>query len=158
MPLRSTTSTTSTTSATSIMAATALLALTVLGGCAAQDDEASPTETASAPAGSSGPDGTEESPTPEQTPEEPEALTLEITISGGEVTPNGKRVEVGVGEPVRLRIDSDVAGELHAHATPEQEVSFGAGTSQRTLRFGQPGVVDLELHEPARVVAQFEVR
>lgn len=135
-----------------------LVALAALTGCASQEDtaaepESTPTSEESATQEEQGAES------PEPTPsEEPEGPVLEISIADGEVSPNGARVEVAVGEPVRLDIDSDVPGELHAHATPEQSVEFGAGTSEHTMTFEQPGVVELELHDPARVVAQFEVR
>ena len=135
--------------------AAGLVTLAALAGCASpEDDAAEPEATPSAE------ETTEEgsqSPEPAES-EEPEGTVLEIVVSGGQVTPNGAGVELGRGEPVVLDIDSDVPGELHAHATPEQSVDFEAGRSEHTLTFEQPGVVELELHDPARVVAQFEVR
>lgn len=97
-----------------------------------------------------------ESPEPSAA-EEPGTL-VEITFSGGSVTPNGERVEVGIDEPVVLSITADVAGELHVHSTPEQEVAFDEGTSEHTLTFDRPGVVEVEAHDPALVVLQLEVR
>jgi hypothetical protein len=91
------------------------------------------------------------------TPSGGETKTVEITFSDGTVTPNGERVEVEVGQPVELVVKSDEPGELHVHSTPEEELSYGAGTTRLTLNLEQPGVVDVESHDPKAVVVQFEV-
>jgi plastocyanin len=84
--------------------------------------------------------------------------TIEITIEGDTVDPNGKRFPVAVGEPVTLVIDSDVAGELHVHSRPEQEVTFGSGTSEHQLTFDKPGIYPAESHDLHKVIVEFEVR
>ena len=83
---------------------------------------------------------------------------IDITIEGDTVTPNGERVDVGAGEPIELVVKSDKAGDLHVHSSPEQELTFGAGTTTLKLTIDEPGVVDVELHEPEVVVLQLEVR
>ena len=84
--------------------------------------------------------------------------TIDITIEGDTVEPNGKRFEVAVNEPVTLVIDSDVAGELHIHSRPEQEVAFEAGTSEHELTFDKPGIYPAESHDLHKVIVEFEVR
>ncbi len=84
--------------------------------------------------------------------------TLEVTIKDGAITPNGERLDVGIDEEITLTITSDVDGEFHVHSTPEQEVTFTEGTTTATLSFDRPGVVEMEAHDPALVVAMFEVR
>lgn len=83
-------------------------------------------------------------------------LSLRVTPDG--VTPNGEVLKIDVGETVTLEIDADDAGELHVHSTPEQEVSFEAGTSTHELSFDRPGVVEVESHDPTLLVARIEVR
>ena len=87
-----------------------------------------------------------------------EPVTVEVTIEGDRVEPAGDRVEVGAGQPVELVVDADAPGEMHVHSTPEQTVEFDAGTSEHTITIDQPGVVEVELHEPEVVVVQLEVR
>ena len=78
---------------------------------------------------------------------EPEVI--QVTVEGGEVTPAGERIEVGVDQPVDIVITSDEAGELHVHSSPETTAEFAAGENDPIeLQFDRPGVVEVELHEP----------
>jgi hypothetical protein len=86
-----------------------------------------------------------------------DTTTVDITFSDGSVTPNGERVEVEAGEPVELVVEADEPGELHVHSTPEQEFEYGAGTTTLKLTLDQPGVVDVEAHDPKVVIVQLEV-
>jgi hypothetical protein len=86
-----------------------------------------------------------------------DTTTVNITFSDGSVTPNGERVEVKAGEPVELVVKADEPGELHVHSTPEQEFEYGAGTTTLELSLDQPGVVDVEAHDPKVVIVQLEV-
>lgn len=84
-------------------------------------------------------------------------MVVEIEIEEDEISPNGARIELEIGEPVILELESDRAGELHVHSTPEQVVEFGPGTTQRELVIEQPGVVEVEEHESGFVVLQLQV-
>ena len=86
-----------------------------------------------------------------------DTMTIEITFSDGSVTPSGKRVEVDAGQPVELVVKADEPGELHVHSTPEEELEYGAGTTTLKLTLDQPGVVDVEAHDPKVVIVQLEV-
>ncbi|CAN5568929.1 hypothetical protein BH10ACT10_BH10ACT10_19330 [soil metagenome] len=83
--------------------------------------------------------------------------TVDITIKDGKVTPNGERVKAEVGKPVTLEIDADVAGEIHVHSSPEQEIQFDKGTSTKTLTIEKPGIVDVEDHALEQVIVQLQV-
>jgi hypothetical protein len=83
--------------------------------------------------------------------------TIDITISGDSVTPQGDRVDVEAGEEIELVVKADEPGELHVHSTPEQEFEYGAGTTTLKLSLDQPGVVDVEAHDPKVVIVQLEV-
>ena len=87
-----------------------------------------------------------------------DSVSIEVTREGDTFTPNGERVELEVGQTLVLTIDSDVAGELHVHSTPEQEVTYDAGTSEHEITVDRPGVVEVESHGPDLVVLQLEVR
>ena len=86
-----------------------------------------------------------------------DSMTIDITIKDKAVKPSGSKVEVKAGSPIHLRIDSDMAGELHVHSSPEQEIEFKAGTTEKTLTIDQPGVVDVEIHQLDKVVVQLQV-
>ena len=84
---------------------------------------------------------------------------IDVTFEGDTVTPNGERVEVPVGEEVRLQITADEAGEIHVHSEPEQELAYEAGASTVTIEpIDRPGTVDLESHDLEKVIVQLEVR
>jgi len=128
-----------------------LVAVTGLTGCASKDDgETSGTTPTSTPTDTSSSGATD---TPTQAPN-----TIEITIEGNQVTPNGKTVEVPLGETVTLDLHADQPGELHVHSTPEREIEYDAGDTTRTLTFDQPGVVAVESHDLGKIIVQLEVR
>src|SRR5215218_9764561 len=83
--------------------------------------------------------------------------TINITISDDSVTPNGERVEVDAGQPIEFVVKADEPGEIHVHSSPEQEFEYGAGTTTLKLTIDQPGVVEVELHDPSVVIVQLEV-
>lgn len=120
----------------------AALALTTLVGCGSEDSE-----------GSQGSGGTitaekDASGTP----------TIDVTFEGDTVKPQGAKVEVEAGEPLKLHITADEPGEIHVHSSPEQEISYEAGTTDETLTLDQPGVVDVESHSLEQLIMQVEVR
>jgi hypothetical protein len=81
-----------------------------------------------------------------------------LTLDGDSVTPNGERVEVSTGQDIQLDITADVAGEIHVHSSPEQEVEYPAGEStQKITGIDQPGTVDVESHHLDKVIVQLEV-
>jgi cytoskeletal protein RodZ len=84
---------------------------------------------------------------------------IEVTIVGDTVTPNGDRVEVSVGEPVELVIQSDRPGEIHVHSSPEQEFEYQKGTTTLELDpIERPGVVEVESHTLGKTIVQLEAR
>lgn len=117
------------------VAATLLAALLLLAGCGTGGD----------------PNGVATSGTDSPT-------TLDITVKGGTVEPHGAMIKVTTGKPLTLHIVADEPGELHVHSSPEQEIKYAAGTTDKTLRLEQPGVVDVESHTLDTLVAQLEVR
>ncbi|WP_101523782.1 hypothetical protein [Nocardioides houyundeii] len=101
--------------------------------------------------------GSTSTPTSSQTQEQ-EPAPIEITLEQDSFEPKGERIEVAAGEPVKIVITADRAGELHVHSTPEQEIEFTAGVTEHEVTIDQPGVVEVESHDPALVVLQLEVR
>ena len=133
---------------------TFVVAAFALTGCSnAADDVNDTTTTGQSPSASTSP--SEPSSPSEST--SPSDDAIEVEIEGGKISPNGDRVEVKTGEAITLQIDSDRAGELHVHSTPEQELSFDKGESTVELTIDTPGIVDVEEHETGVVVLQLEV-
>ena len=84
--------------------------------------------------------------------------TVDITFKGDTVTPSGAKVEVKAGDPLKLHITADKAGEIHVHSSPEQHIEYGAGTTDKTLTIDQPGVIDVESHSLDKLILQLTVR
>jgi hypothetical protein len=84
--------------------------------------------------------------------------TVDITFKGDTVTPQGKELKVKAGDPLKLHITADKAGEIHVHSSPEQHIEYGAGTTDKTITIDQPGVVDVESHSLEKLILQLQVR
>lgn len=128
-----------------------LLAALLTAGCAAADDDGdhaghpSTTPAAAASSAAAAPDA--------------RAVVLEVRLAGGAVTPADTRVDVAVGQPVELVVDSDTTDVLHVHSSPDHSFPVAAGSGQR-FRFtvDVPGRVEIELHDSGRTVATLFVR
>ena len=84
---------------------------------------------------------------------------ITVTFSGSDVTPNGDRVDVAVGQRIELKVTADRAGEIHVHSDPEQELTYEAGTSTVKLTpIDKPGIVEVESHTLDKTIVQLEVR
>jgi hypothetical protein len=141
---------------------TVLLCTTAFAtACGGQDDGDVSTEPTSTV-----PNSTEATPTEPASTEPSESTEtaadvqqIEVTIVGDTVTPNGDRVEVSVGEPVELVIQSDRPGEIHVHSSPEQELEYDKGTTTLELDpIERPGVVEVESHTLGKTIVQLEAR
>ena len=129
-------------------------------GCGGDDDSISTEPTSTVP------NSTEATPTDPASSEATEPTEtadgtqqIEVTFAGDTVTPNGERVEVAVGEPVELVVTADKPGEIHVHSSPEQELTYRAGTSTLELDpIQRPGVVEVESHGLEKTIVQLEVR
>jgi hypothetical protein len=85
--------------------------------------------------------------------------TINVTISGNDVTPNGDRVDVKVNQPVQLVVKADAAGEIHVHSDPEHELEYGAGTTTLApFKIDKPGIITVESHALEKTIVQLEVK
>jgi hypothetical protein len=85
--------------------------------------------------------------------------TIDVTISGDGVTPNGDRIDVKVGQPIELVVKSDTEGEIHVHSDPEKELAYGAGTTTLApFTIDKPGLVVVESHQLEKTIVQLEVK
>jgi plastocyanin len=88
----------------------------------------------------------------------PDVRTVTITVNGKQVSPPPAVVQVRQGQTLRLVVTSDHDDELHAHGFDE-EARLKAGTPT-TLRLTatQPGVYEVETHDPALTLLTVAVR
>jgi hypothetical protein len=128
---------------TSLTVAGTLAAVLAVAGCGDGSDTttADPTPDKTGLSPTPGDDGPSEEVSPKAA-----AATVQVTIKGDSVEPVAKQVDVGVGDTIAVKIDSDRAGELHVHSTPEQSFEFKPGTSSFDITLDKPGTVDIEEH------------
>jgi major membrane immunogen (membrane-anchored lipoprotein) len=89
----------------------------------------------------------------------PDRLVIEVTIKGGTVTPTNEQLQSAVNEQVVIRINSDVADELHVHSTPEHTFKVEAKPAQSfQFTVDVPGKVDVELHQLKKTIATIAVQ
>lgn len=117
-----------------LIASVAVLACTLLAATGCGDDETPPTGS--------------------------EPVSFEINFLGETVTPSGAEETIERGTNVELVIEADAPGELHVHSTPEQQLSYAAGTTTVTVNLADqaPGVVDIESHTLDKLVLRLEIR
>ena len=140
---------------TSAFAAAALL----LAGCASwAGDGPSPADgTSEASESSTGGAASSPSPRPSRS-EQPNVVEVEISVREGKLTPPPRRVEVEVGQLVRLMVTADVQDEMHVHGFDvSKDVAPGRPT---TLEFvaDQQGVFEVELELAGLQLVQLQVR
>jgi hypothetical protein len=86
------------------------------------------------------------------------ALTVDITIAHGQVTPANATLQAAVHQPITLHVTSDVPDELHVHSVPDHKFEVAAAAHQTfQLSVDVPGSVDVELHHLDRTVATIHV-
>ena len=95
---------------------------------------------------------------PSKKPNKPSGTTINITFKGDTVDPSGAEKKVKAGKPITLHIVADQPGELHVHSSPEQEIEYDAGTSDKKLTIDRPGIVEVESHTLEQLVVVLEVR
>ncbi len=118
----------------------ALLALTACGG---DDPERTPEPTGA--------------PTSEPTPSVAET-TIDVEVTDGEVVGGMKRVEVALGNEVRLQVRSDVADEVHVHGYDiKADIAAGGGVNVPVFIADVPGVFVVELEQRQLHILELEV-
>lgn len=86
------------------------------------------------------------------------ARTLEVSIKGSTVTPPPAQIDLPVGQTLTLVVTSDSDNDLHAHGF-EVESRLVAGTPTTvTLTGREPGLYEVETHEPALTLLTVAVR
>lgn len=130
----------------------------MLTACGADEPNASDAPSTAESSATAEPSATER-PSATATPtQKATGTTINITFKGDAVDPNGVEKKVKAGEPITLHIVADKPGELHIHSSPEQELEYPAGTTDKVITIDQPGVVEMESHNLDQLIVQLEVR
>jgi hypothetical protein len=137
-------------------------ALTLLAGCTSSPSgpDSTPTgSSVSAGPASSGPASS--GPASTAGPSAPaDAVTLDITIKAGQVSPNGTKVDVTKGETVVLNVTSDADDEVHVHTAGDgYELEVKAGVPARgQVVAADTGSFEVESHHLEKIIAILVVR
>ena len=145
-------------------AAAVLLSAALLSGCAAGAEQeagtavqASPPALAVTPEPSSAASPTV-APSAAPTSAAPAPVrTVSVRYAGGAVTGTSGREQVRLGEPVVLRIASDVAEQVHVHGYDLEADIPAGGSTDVSLTATIPGVFEVELHESGKALFQLRV-
>ena len=145
-----------------------VLAGLALTGCtSAPTDTASPspeitsaTPSPSASASESPSASATPTPTPTQSSAAINSVTIDITIADGQVTPNGEKVDVEVGQTIVLNVTSDEHDEVHAHTEGDGfELEVPAGkTVSGEFTLNSPGSYEVESHHLEKVIVILNAR
>lgn len=87
-------------------------------------------------------------------------LAIDITIAGGQVEPNGRKIDVKVGQAVVLSVRSDADDEIHAHIGGdgyELAVKAGQPTTGR-FTLDSAGSFEVESHHLEKVIVILNAR
>jgi hypothetical protein len=88
-----------------------------------------------------------------------DAVTIDITISKGQVQPSGRKIDLRRGQTVILNVTGDQDDEIHAHTGGDgYELEVTAGTpahGQFTLT--DPGSFEIESHHLEKIIAILNV-
>jgi len=96
--------------------------------------------------------------TPPPAKDSPAGRVVKVTITGRKVTPAPATVDLKVGEKLTLVVTSDHDDELHAHGF-DVEGTLKAGTPTTVVLTGtEPGLFEVETHEPALRLMMVAVR
>ena len=89
----------------------------------------------------------------------PTRLVVDVQIKGGDVTPTNQQLQAALKEQIVIRVNSDVADELHVHSTPDHNFKIEAKPVQQfQFSVDVPGKVDVELHHLKKTIATITVQ
>lgn len=84
--------------------------------------------------------------------------TITITFNGDDVSPNGQRYDVAIGQRIEFDVTADKPGEIHVHSSPAQELEYDKGSSTIAVKpITTPGIVTVESHTLDKVILQLQV-
>lgn len=143
--------------------------MAVLTACAGTAETAGPEPTAaptSAAPSSTAPRTATPSATPtpaattpapvETTPPAPAGTLIELAVAGGEISGDTGRADVVTGQPVTLRVTSDVVEEVHVHGVDLFADLAPGETTTVEFTAPAPGLYEIELHDAGRVLTRMQ--
>jgi hypothetical protein len=136
----------------------------LLSGCtssAEPEASASPSAVVGSPSKPSSP-ATSPTSVPARSPSlNPEyALTINIEIARGKTVPNGKKINVGVGQKVILNVISDTDDQIHAHlGENDYELPVQAGKPAKgSFTLDSRGSFEVESHHLEKTIVILNAR
>jgi len=139
-----------------------LLALILTGCTSAPAGPATPSATPEAT--SAAPSSTTPSAAPKTSPpatsQQADQVTIDVTIADGQVSPNGDKVDVRVGQRIVLKVTSDEHDEIHAHTSGngyELEVPAGKQVTG-SFTLDSPGSYEVESHHLEKTIVILNAR
>jgi ABC-type Fe3+-hydroxamate transport system substrate-binding protein len=136
----------------SLLAALAAATL-LLAGCGGGDSGSAQSSSASPSASTVNPTDMQNNQAP------PDRLVIGVTIKGAEVNPTNAQLQAKTKQQIVVKVDSDVADELHVHSTPEHTFKVEAKPAQQfQFSVDVPGNVDIELHHLNKTIATVHVQ
>jgi hypothetical protein len=87
-------------------------------------------------------------------------LTINIEIADGKTVPNGKKINVGVGQKVILNVTSDTDDEIHAHlGEKDYALPVQAGKPAKgSFTLDSPGSFEVESHHLEKTIVILNAR
>lgn len=139
--------------------AAAVLALALMaGGCSRGTTHHKPGTNHDVSTGSVAPATEPPSATGSDREQQPAGETVEITITGGKVTPPTDRTELKKGARLTLKVTSDTADELHVHGYDKSAELAPGKTASLSFTADRTGLFEVETHESGLVLTQLLVR
>lgn len=142
------------------------IGLLLLAGACAGDDSPSATPTTS-PASTASTTATATAPAPASSTTSVPAVTttagdgarlIEVVYAGGQVAGGVQRRSVQIGEKVRLRVESDVADEVHVHTYDLRAAVAPGQPAVIAFVTSIPGRHEVELENKHKQLLVLEVR
>jgi hypothetical protein len=135
----------------------------LLSGCTSGGDaegSAGPSAVAGSPSGSSPAASPTTVPARSPSLNADYALSINIEIAGGKTVPNGKKINVGVGQKVILKVTSDTDDEIHAHLGEKgYELAVQAGRpATGSFTIDSPGSFEVESHHLGKTIVILNAR
>jgi len=134
------------------------LTVTACGGGAGAPSASSGGSATSSSAVATTPPSAKTPTTPPPAGDAPQGRSIAIAVKGKSVTPAPATVDLKIGETLTLVVTSDHDDELHAHGF-DVETKLVAGAPTTVLLTGtQPGLYEVETHEPPLRLLMVAVR
>ena len=88
------------------------------------------------------------------------SVTIDITIANGQVSPNGEKINVQLGQTIVLNVTSDEHDAIHAHTEGdgyELEVAAGKKVTGE-FQLNSPGSYEVESHHLEKTIVVLNAR